>query len=162
MEKDSMLSIRLPKEIKEKAVSVLSAYGYSLSSYINVMLKELCDRGYPQLELIKELRKREPIDNSLTFKEIRDYVSSFAKEDKKVVSVSLFGSYARDEATKKSDVDLHVVSDGTMSLIELASFENKLAKALHRKVDAVGSSLNGPETDFVKMIKDKEILLYER
>jgi hypothetical protein len=49
-----------------------------------------------------------------------------------------------------------------MSLTELIDFENRLAKALGKKVDAVGGTEKGPKTEFAKTLEGKEIPLYER
>jgi predicted nucleotidyltransferase len=162
MNKNSFVSVRIPKDVKDKAVALLDSFGYSLSAYINVLLKEMVDEGYPQLEAIKELRNQGPKSSVLSFEDIKAMVEAATTGEQHIVSVSLFGSYSRGEATKKSDIDLHVVSDGKMGLTELVAFENRLSKALGKKVDAVGSALNSPETDFIKMIKGKEVLLYER
>lgn len=98
----------------------------------------------------------------LSLEEISEAVLSLCKGNDHIVSVYLFGSYGRGDATEHSDVDLHLVSDGSLSLIDLIDFENKVSSLLGKKVDAVGSTVNSSETDFVKMIKDKEIKLYEK
>jgi antitoxin component of RelBE/YafQ-DinJ toxin-antitoxin module len=61
MQKDSFVSIRVSKETKNEATRILGNYGYTLSSYINVLLSELVKNGYPQLELIKALAKEKNI-----------------------------------------------------------------------------------------------------
>lgn len=161
MQKDSFVSIRVSKETKNEATRILGNYGYTLSSYINVLLSELVKNGYPQLELIKALAK-EKNKSLLTFDEIKELVLSLCKDNDHILSAYLFGSYSRGEATGESDIDVHIVSDGTMSLVDLIDFENRLSRLSGKKVDAVGSVVNSSETDFVKTIKDKEIKLYEK
>ena len=80
----------------------------------------------------------------------------------KILKVYLFGSYAKKEASAKSDVDLYVVSDGSMSLSELIDFQSRVKEALDKEVDAVGSSSISEPSSFVKHIQKDEILLFER
>ena len=54
-----------------------------------------------------------------------------------VIKAGLFGSFARGEATKSSDVDLLIEFCGRRSLLELAGLKIQLEEKLHRKVDLV-------------------------
>lgn len=52
-----------------------------------------------------------------------------------VKKASLFGSFARGESTRKSDVDLLIEFEGEKSLLDLVHLEFELKNTLHRKVD---------------------------
>jgi predicted nucleotidyltransferase len=52
-----------------------------------------------------------------------------------VVRLSIFGSFARGEATEDSDVDLLVEFSQRNSLLGLIALERKMSAALGRKVD---------------------------
>ena len=52
-----------------------------------------------------------------------------------VRTLSVFGSTARGEATKKSDIDLLVHFSRPMSLLKMVAFERGLSEVLGRKVD---------------------------
>lgn len=54
-----------------------------------------------------------------------------------VKKAALFGSTARDESTKKSDIDLLVQLGKKMSLFEFIDMKQKLQEALKTKVDVV-------------------------
>jgi predicted nucleotidyltransferase len=54
-----------------------------------------------------------------------------------VRNVRIFGSFARGEQRKTSDVDLLVDPPDTMSLLDLSGLKIDLEDALHRKVDVV-------------------------
>lgn len=54
-----------------------------------------------------------------------------------VVSLNVFGSYARSEANANSDLDLLIDFDRTPSLFELAKLDQTLEQALGVKVDTV-------------------------
>lgn len=54
-----------------------------------------------------------------------------------VRNVRIFGSFARGEQRKTSDVDLLIDPPKNMSLIDLSGLKIDLEEALHRKVDVV-------------------------
>jgi uncharacterized protein len=61
-----------------------------------------------------------------------------------VTSVSLFGSWARGEATEKSDIDLLVKFGKRKSLLSVVKLERQLAMALGRKVDLITEGALSP------------------
>jgi len=54
-----------------------------------------------------------------------------------VTKASIFGSYARGEQNKKSDVDIMIDIYRGTDLIELIRLKNKLEKIIKKKVDLV-------------------------
>ena len=54
-----------------------------------------------------------------------------------IKEVYLFGSYARGEATRKSDVDFYFESGDIKSLLDHAGVDIELEKALGKKVDSI-------------------------
>jgi len=56
----------------------------------------------------------------------------------------IFGSYARGEADKESDIDLLIRFAGRKSLLDLVHLENTLSDALDRKVDVVTEGFISP------------------
>ena len=74
----------------------------------------------------------------------------------------VFGSYARGEETRKSDVDVMVRfdKDATITLIDYAGIMLDLKKLLRKKVDLVQE---GTLYNFVKdSVEQDKILVYER
>jgi uncharacterized protein len=51
--------------------------------------------------------------------------------------IGVFGSYARGEQTKKSDLDLLVEFESPVSLLEFIALERDLSRLSGRKVDLV-------------------------
>lgn len=77
-----------------------------------------------------------------------------------VLKAWLFGSFARGEETRDSDVDILVVFDEGVGLFKYASIKSDLERELKRSVDLVSE---GSLFAWVKDAVDKEkILIYER
>ena len=74
----------------------------------------------------------------------------------------IFGSYARGEETRKSDIDVMVRFDknARITLIDYAKMMNKLSDLTHKKVDLVQE---GTLYEFAEKSAEKDkILVYER
>ena len=72
----------------------------------------------------------------LTIKQIKTrLLPVMAKHN--IHEIYLFGSYARGEATNKSDVDIYCESGDVRTLIDQGFFEEELEKALGKEVDIV-------------------------
>ena len=77
-----------------------------------------------------------------------------------VSSVALFGSYARNEATNNSDVDLCVNKGKIRGLIQYFSFVHDLENALGCHVDVVTTGIQDQE--FLTAIQKDMVMLYEQ
>ncbi|MCR5309239.1 MAG: nucleotidyltransferase domain-containing protein [Bacilli bacterium] len=83
----------------------------------------------------------------LTIKQIKEKIKTVI-EKHNIKDVYLFGSYARGEATKDSDVDIYCDSGNISSLWDLSSFKEELIKALGKDVDIV--TIGSQMDDFFK------------
>ena len=72
----------------------------------------------------------------LTLKQIKERIMPVMHKHN-IHEVYLFGSYARGEATNKSDVDIYCESGDVKSLYDEVDFVEELEKALGKKVDVV-------------------------
>lgn len=70
----------------------------------------------------------------MTIEEIKRKAVPVLKKAK-VRRASVFGSYARGEARKRSDVDILIVRPRGMGLFELVHLERELKEAIGKKVD---------------------------
>ena len=77
-----------------------------------------------------------------------------------VKSVSLFGSYARQEATETSDVDLKIEKGSIRSLFQLSGFRLAVEDALHVPIDLV--TTESSDQAFLDEISREEVLLYRK
>lgn len=67
---------------------------------------------------------------------IKEKIVPILKENK-VTKAGVFGSFARGEQRKKSDVDILIEIDGGTDLLDLAHLKGLLERRLKRKVDLV-------------------------
>jgi predicted nucleotidyltransferase len=87
----------------------------------------------------------------MTKLQILDYLKSKKEELHKkygIISLGLYGSYARDEATQNSDVDIFYERDSSVELesgLEFLTVNEQLANDLHvPKVDFVSLTFMNP------------------
>jgi len=89
-------------------------------------------------------------DDLKTLSEIKEILlrhKTELKEKFKIKSLGIFGSYARGEQQKNSDVDLLVefLPEAKISLLDFVSIERYLSEMLDVKVDLVEESSLKPE-----------------
>lgn len=77
-----------------------------------------------------------------------------------VKALSLFGSYARGEATDGSDVDLLLDWTGISGGWTVGGLYIDLQQALGKELDMVTTT--GAEEDFLSRIRKDQILLYQK
>ena len=79
-----------------------------------------------------------------------------------VKSLSLFGSYARGEATEDSDIDIDLLLDrsGMSGGWAIGGLYSDLSEALGKELDMVTTT--GADRSFLARIQRDEVRLYER
>jgi predicted nucleotidyltransferase len=92
-----------------------------------------------------------------TIEEIQQKVTPIAKRYG-VAKVYLFGSYARNNAGAKSDVDLRIDAGKINNYFKLAELYSALEKSLKTKVDLLTTC--ALEEKFLNRIAKEEVLLY--
>ncbi|MBU3015653.1 nucleotidyltransferase domain-containing protein [Poseidonibacter lekithochrous] len=70
---------------------------------------------------------------------LKEHYSEF-KENYSVEQIGLFGSYARDEATESSDIDIFVKMKP--SLFDMVAIKNQIEHDLNKKVDIIREHKN--------------------
>ncbi|WP_315452308.1 nucleotidyltransferase domain-containing protein [uncultured Selenomonas sp.] len=94
----------------------------------------------------------------LSIPRIRECIAPICKKYP-IRKAYLFGSYARGNATEKSDVDLRIEGD-IKSFFMLGGIYSELSDALGTELDLLSRL---PESEaFKKNLKKDEVLLYER
>jgi len=75
-----------------------------------------------------------------TLEQIKSIINEHRRELEerfKVKSIAIFGSYVRGEQSSKSDIDILVTFNKSVSLLHIVSLENYLSDILEIKVDVV-------------------------
>lgn len=165
MQKEERINIRVNAEIKQKVETVAEASGLSLSAVINGYLVSIARSGRIPLSLLTEARKTQNNEKSLvTFEEIYDAVNKMASEygSDKIKAVYLFGSYARKEATKKSDIDFLLEPGEKLGIFDLARINADLELTLGKKIDTVSSLKDMDSQVVASIMKDRKLLYVTR
>lgn len=74
--------------------------------------------------------------NVLTIKQIRERIAPIMRKHN-IKETYLFGSYARGEANRNSDIDLYCDKGDVDTLWKLSAFSNELKETLEKDVDIV-------------------------
>jgi len=80
--------------------------------------------------------------------------------DKPISKAYLFGSYARNEQTQESDVDILVDFEKQANLFDLIGLQQNLSELLKLKVDLLSSK--GVSKFMLPYIEKDKVLIYER
>ena len=75
-----------------------------------------------------------------------------------VAAMYLFGSYARGEATSRSDLDFRIERGKIRSLFELSALYNDLSESFSKDLDLLTSQ--NMDADFLAAIRSEEVLVY--
>lgn len=84
-----------------------------------------------------------PKTKNLTVKQIAKMAVPILKKNN-VVKAAVFGSYARGEAKKRSDVDILIKQKKVTGLLDFVRLERELGEAIGKKVDLLDYSAVNP------------------
>ena len=160
MSKNATIIFRIEEETKERFQRIIALEGRDASDVILASIKNVIRNGCIPEDLYPFLKHRS--GTSLTIPDIRKHLVRIidSRYKEKVIRAYLFGSFARGEETKESDVDIHIEPGERCSIKDIALFRKDLETALQRQVDVVTGSNLDPE--FESSIKKDEICLYDR
>lgn len=96
-----------------------------------------------------------------TLDEIREKAVPIA-ERYRISKLMLFGSYARGEASEKSDMDFFVQLPERFGLFQMGAMQNDLEEAFHKKIDLVTDGMLKEDLDdsFAQNIREDGVVLY--
>jgi predicted nucleotidyltransferase len=98
-------------------------------------------------------------DKIYNINEIKALVAPVAREYG-IHKLSLFGSYARGDATAESDIDILIKDKGALrGLFRLAGFHMDLKEKLGMNVDVLTEG--GLDKEFLDNVRTEEIIIYE-
>ena len=93
--------------------------------------------------------------------EIRDILRPVF-ESAPVYSAILFGSYAKGQATEKSDIDIVIDSHGELLNINFYGVLEDITQALGKPVDLIEMSEIRPESPIKDVLMNEGVVLYDR
>lgn len=96
-----------------------------------------------------------------TVEEIKDILKQILK-DRPVENVILFGSYAKNEATKDSDLDFVIDTKEKLIGFKLFSLITKIEETFKKDVDAFEKSEIIENSKIDREIKRTGVVVYER
>ncbi len=100
-------------------------------------------------------------DKIYTIEELKDILKKILKKFD-VKTAILFGSYAKDTPTSKSDIDLVIDSEGKLLSIHFYGLLEELVQQLQKDIDLFEISEIEKNSKIYKNIKKEGILVYER
>ena len=154
---------RKRKNLEITQLQAANACGVSLRTYQTYEEKNIINATYD--DLLKKLDEMGVLDGSNYIVGIRGIKLAcrqlFAKEYPEIVCAYLYGSYARGEATGKSDIDILVVIDQAMGLKYFGIAED-LKKILHKEIDLQSYEELVDNAPMIKDILVEGIKVYER
>lgn len=96
-----------------------------------------------------------------TIDEIKKILKEFLK-DKPVYQVILFGSYAKNEATKESDVDLIIDTNSKLKGFALLKLICQIEEKLKKNIDGFEKYEIIEDSSIDKEIKETGVVVYEK
>lgn len=159
MNKNVLINIRINKELKDEFQSITEREDFTMSEVLEASMRDIVKRNSIPIYIKSKINKK--ITPTLSIPFIKKCIDEILQnmENKKIKSISLFGSYSKGTATTSSDIDLFLDVDEGFSLFELADLQIGLEKVLGKKVDLVTRK---DDNYFINEIKRDEIKLYER
>lgn len=127
MEANVSVNVRMKPELKRQFKKFCADMGLSMTEAFNLLVQRAISE-YKNPELTKE-------DNTLMIDEIKVLVSSLVKKYNAEYAI-LFGSYARGEATRESDIDIIIVGGTNFSAMDVLAFGEELRELTNKNVDA--------------------------
>lgn len=95
-------------------------------------------------------------DRIFTLEDIRQIIKPLA-EKYHISEVFLFGSYARNEATSSSDIDLLVFGGNDFKLVNILAFAEELRAVFNKNVDAFEICELDKGTDFYNTVMKERV-----
>ena len=101
-----------------------------------------------------EKMSKSKIATNMIFKKITSILASYGAK-----KISIFGSYARDEANPESDIDIIVEFLERKTLLDIVGIEQELSEALGIKADLLTEKSISPY--LIDRIKKEMVVIFE-
>ena len=158
MKKDTLINLRINQQLKEDFQAIVEREGFTMSEILEASMIDIVNRNIIPINIRSKIGRRSPAISIPFIKKCLDETLEKMKNNN-IVSISLFGSYAKGNANANSDIDLFVDVDNGFSLFDIADLQIELESALGKKVDLVTKK---DDEYFINHIQKEKIQLYER
>ena len=167
MNKDSTLLIRINTDIKQAIQEIANKNQVSVSEIINCTLLDIVKKGDLNLMMKDRLGvfHNNHLDCSLNIPNIKKAVEEAVIEsnsESKIKRIYLYGSFARNEAKKNSDIDLRFESDNNLSMFDIGNIRYLIKEKTGRDVDISNEDIDKLDPLFYENVRKDEICIYER
>lgn len=150
----SAVNILVDAEDKEKATEILKNLGLNMTTYINMAIKQLINKDGVPFEVVNKKEEKDILDVEV----IKNYINLLLKKyDAK--SAILFGSYARGDAEKESDIDVIVYGGKKFNKTDIFAFGEELRRLTNKDVDCFEISEVEKESEFYKNVLKEGITI---
>lgn len=143
----SAINIQVDSADKEKATVILKNMGISMSTYLNMAIKQLINKDGVPFDIVNVKEKKDVLDVKI----IKNYIKLLLKKYNAEYAI-LFGSYARNEAENKSDIDVLVYGGDKFKPTSIFAFGEELRELTGKEVDCFEINEVEKESDFYKNI----------
>jgi predicted nucleotidyltransferase len=94
-----------------------------------------------------------------------EYIKTVIKpivENTKVEKIVLFGSYAKGCASENSDIDLFMVSNGSITGLAFYDLKSKIEDAFNMSIDLLPDLDIVPDSPIQRQINESGVVVYDR
>lgn len=166
MQKDTNIILRVNSQLKANVAELAKKHGVSLSQLLNACMLDLDTKQSIPINIKRFLPNKFIAENrKVTIALIKfAFEQAIKKQEKKelIKKGYLFGSFARGEETKKSDIDIRLEADRGLTLVEIGNIRQDIVEATGRDVDLIVVKPDNMDPAFYQNIRKDEICIYER
>ena len=119
MKKNTLINLRINQQLKEDFQTIVEREGFTMSEILEASMIDIVNRNIIPINIRSKIGRRSPVISIPFIKKCLDETLEKMKNNS-IVSISLFGSYAKGNANANSDIDLFVDVDNGFSLFDLA------------------------------------------
>lgn len=101
------------------------------------------------------------ISNTISIEKIKEIIIPILN-NYPVSKAILFGSYAKGKASKSSDIDLYIDTNGKLKGLDFVGLLEILSDTLGRDIDLIDKSHIEPDSLLTQEIESKGMIIYEK
>lgn len=148
--KDIKINIQMNAEVKKQFEEFCKKMGISMSTAFNLFAKKTITEERLPFEISVESNE----NKILTLEQIKYYVKTLF-EKYNIEKAILFGSYARNEATPESDIDIIIIGNNNFEVFDIFAIGEELRTLTGKKVDAYEiSEINKNSDIYISIMKE--------